>query len=447
MNETAYDAGTSQLVSDKIGELRKRLLDFSRRNPLVHLAFTARSANALRVVDELPDVLRYKLVQGEPMRFVPLPALDNELPDEATQAFRDALALARHADEEYLARLREEPERDDQAELDLERWLRDRVRADLDLSPRQTKEKTDLAAHARNHGISPEYALPRPDDIHEDGRHEDGDIQTLLLPDRFSRVAKSIVERGRGFERETGVNVLHGAFGILEWQGPGDRTSHRSPLLLLEIRMDRHQSVSGAEFTVHGTDAVAANTTLAEKLRVEHGLELPHYQGGDVEAYFETIRDNAPDGWVWTVRREVSFGVFPSSRIAMYHDLDPGREGLVDHPLVTKLLATSGGGPSTYAEDYGTDDAQVVAKVPFLVRDADSSQFAALVDAADGKSIALEGPPGSGKSQTIVNMIAGTLAAGPACPVRGGEADSPRSRACAAGSGRAGRVRAAAAGR
>src|SRR5690606_12722516 len=46
----------------------------------------------------------------------------------------------------------------------------------------------------------------------------------------------------------------------------------------------------------------------------------------------------------------------------------------------------------------------------FCTRDADSSQLAAVYLAAEGKSFVLEGPPGTGKSQTITNMIAQCLA-------------------------------------
>jgi hypothetical protein len=41
------------------------------------------------------------------------------------------------------------------------------------------------------------------------------------------------------------------------------------------------------------------------------------------------------------------------------------------------------------------------SKVPYLVMDADSSQFSTLVDVADGKNVAVEGPPGSNKCVLI----------------------------------------------
>ena len=217
-----------ELVAERLQELRKRLLDSSRRNPLVNIPFRANSTSVLRVVDELPDILRFNLTSGTDMRLVALPAIDEELPDEQTDEFLDALYLARSEDETYLAELEAlDPSSKDFEEkaLAIERALKDRIRATLNLPERQTNESLSLADHARAHGISPDYALPYPEDEHEDGRHQDTDIQTLMLPEKLSRIAKGLLEKGRGFERETGVNVLHVTFGLLEWKSPVRWTS------------------------------------------------------------------------------------------------------------------------------------------------------------------------------------------------------------------------------
>jgi hypothetical protein len=67
---------------------------------------------------------------------------------------------------------------------------------------------------------------------------------------------------------------------------------------------------------------------------------------------------------------------------------------------------------SPFADEYEVDAPEIERKVPCLVMDADSSQFSTLVDIAEGKNVAVEGPPGTGKSQTIVNAIAAALAEG-----------------------------------
>ena len=47
-----------------------------------------------------------------------------------------------------------------------------------------------------------------------------------------------------------------------------------------------------------------------------------------------------------------------------------------------------------------------------MILDADSSQRASIAAALDGRSFVMDGPPGTGKSQTIANMIGVMLHAG-----------------------------------
>ncbi|ANT62760.1 helicase [Salipiger sp. CCB-MM3] len=404
------------LIRDRVEHLRVRLLDSSRRNPLIQIPFRQNSSTLIRFVDELPDVLARRLAAQSAMRLVPLPSIDKPLPDEATDEFLEMVEIARVSDELYLEALAElDPAHPDyaQKELDLERAMKDRVRDELGLPERQTAENPSLAAHARAHNISPDYLLPLPYDVHDDGRHEDADIQTLLLPDRLDRVGRSLHDRGHSFERETGVNVLHAAFGVLEWNEPGSsRAPAQSPLLLLEVKMSRRKTPGGNEYHICGENELEINTTLAQTLEAEFGLALPAYEGGSIERYFETIQDLAPAGWHWALRREALVGVFPSSRIAMYRDLDPEKSVVTESPIIEKMLATAGGDGAVYADVYDTDDPEVERRVPRLVMDADASQFSTLVDIANGNNVAIEGPPGSGKSQTIVNLIASAMADG-----------------------------------
>src|SRR5690606_28844044 len=130
-----------------------------------------RSNSHIRVVDELPDVLFYKLNNGQEMRLVPLPEFEDDPRDEETKAFRDALSNARLTDDPYLKDL-ESIERDAEDYLDrtrqIERELKDRIRADLGMSPRPRQADINLAQHARNNGITPSYDLPEPDgDVEE----------------------------------------------------------------------------------------------------------------------------------------------------------------------------------------------------------------------------------------------------------------------------------------
>ncbi|MBQ9025138.1 MAG: AAA family ATPase, partial [Methanobrevibacter sp.] len=57
-------------------------------------------------------------------------------------------------------------------------------------------------------------------------------------------------------------------------------------------------------------------------------------------------------------------------------------------------------------------DSQLEYQTMYQVLDADSSQIAAIQDVKAGRNLVVEGPPGTGKSQTIVNLIAELLAEG-----------------------------------
>lgn len=406
-----------ELVRSKIENLRPKLLDLSRRNPLLATKLSPRSNAHIRVVDELPDVLFYKLNNGQEMRLIPLPEIEDDPRDEESKAFRDALANARLTDDAYLEDL-ESIERDADDYLDrtrqIERALKDRIRADLRMPPRPKQADVNLAQHARNNGITPSYELPEPDGDVEEERHTDDDIQTLLLPKDLERKLNNITSKCRTWIQETGINVLHVAYGFLEWSEPNQTDTSYAPLVLCSAQIEKKRTREGVEFRITGTgEEPEINAVLAEKMRIEFGIELPRFEGASVEDYLSIIADIAPRQIVWKVRRQVAIGVFPSARMAMYHDIDPKHPAFPDSEIVRSLLGGSNSeSASPFAEEYNVDEPAIEKSVPCVVMDADSSQFSTLVDIANGKNLAVEGPPGTGKSQTIVNAIAAALAEG-----------------------------------
>jgi hypothetical protein len=185
-------------------------------------------------------------------------------------------------DEVYLGRLQKlDPEVDgalDQGE-EIERDLKDRIREQLGMPPRATKGDTSLSQHAKNNQISPSYDLPLLKEEHEDGRHTDKNIQTLLLPDELERKLNGISAKCRTWIQESGINVLHAAFGFLEWKDPNSDAVCFSPLVLLPVEFEKKRTREGQEFWVNGRgDEAETNLVLAEKLKLEFGIELPAYR-------------------------------------------------------------------------------------------------------------------------------------------------------------------------
>ncbi|WP_430782834.1 DEAD/DEAH box helicase [Actinoplanes sp. G11-F43] len=83
--------------------------------------------------------------------------------------------------------------------------------------------------------------------------------------------------------------------------------------------------------------------------------------------------------------------------------LAAGEVRIAAHPVIRALTA---GVP-----DFRFDDAVLPADVP-LVLDADAEQRAVVAAALAGRSFAVDGPPGTGKSQTVVNLAGALLHAG-----------------------------------
>jgi len=317
--------GLGDLIRTRIENLRPKLLDLGRQNPLISTKLTPRTATLVRVIDELPEVLRFNLVNQVPLRFAALPPLDDDPLDEQGTAFQDALSSARLSDDVYLAALEAiDPNSEDSADdvRRVERELKDRIRASLNMPPRQQKAELSLHQHALNNGIAPQWELPDPDDENEDGRHSDTDIQTLLLPEDLERRLNGLTEKCRSWEQETGINVLHAAFGFLEWKDSASSDSSFAPLALLPVKLEKKKTRDGAEFWVRAEgDETETNFVLAEKLRLEFGVDLPKYAGGSIEDYLKEVAAAAPATMTWKVRRQMVVGIFPSAKMAMYQDL------------------------------------------------------------------------------------------------------------------------------
>lgn len=227
------------------------------------------------------------------------------------------------------------------------------------------------------------------------------------------RTARSGIE-------ETGANLLHLAIGMLRWYEEGADDSHLAPLILLPVRLHRTSGGGGFAYTLALSDEpLRPNVTLLEKLRNDFGLsttgldELPEDDHGlDVDLILRSFRNLIRDMPRWEVLDTAHLGLFSFNKFLMWRDLQENTERLQHSPLVTHLVDRPG-------QDFDPDftapevrDDQVRPQDLLCTRDADSSQLAAVLAARDARSFVLEGPPGTGKSQTIANVIADSLARG-----------------------------------
>ena len=422
--------GFASLIKERIEALRPKLQDTSRRNPLINNVLNAKSASFVRIVDEKPQSIYNDLVisDGGAMQLVPLPPTDIDPPDEDTHEFRNAFQSAQATDEKYLKIIEKIDFELDEKAIDkqekADRDLKDRIREMLDMPPRPKSEQiADLVNHAKSHGINPSSSLPASDYVAEDDRHDDDLLQTLLLPKTFqSRMAK-ILSKARMYQEERGLDVVYIVFGYIKWTLPNTEKNDefKSPLLLIPVSLNKQKSASGEIYTVSKLSEPIFNPSLAHKLKVEAKIDLKKIEeifeteSLDVEQFFIEFSELKPKNMLWNVLREASFGVYPFQGIELYYDLDTEFLDFENFPVVSELMVgknASNDGVSESFNESDVDTAKASRLVPHLVLDADSSQFIALLKVANNENVALEGPPGSGKSQTIVNAIANAIYAG-----------------------------------
>ena len=410
--------------------LRQKLLDLSMRNRLLNFRHSKRSKDHVRIIDEVLELTFKNLLDGKEFEFEALPEPKDELispKDEDTPEFKIQFDELSSQDDykEKVSSLEAKLLRDndidsfEQALTRLERSLKDSVREILDLPNFKGKKIKSEVDWARANGINPSYALLGPEEASKDS-HADKKLQTLLMPDSLNAKLASVNEKKNVSENEKGVNTLYAAFGFLEWkESRSSEKRPQAPLVLLQLELEKSFSRGR---TIYKIKSVGEDPVVNETLRVRlqnDGIDLPDYDPEvGLEDYLEDVLDIISEEPEWRIQRYLTIGHFAFHRLAMYNDLDPEKwpEDMQPHdlPLIRQLLGGNvrESSDSDYLEVYNPDDSEFTENPPSLIRDADSSQFSAVVDVLNGKNLVIQGPPGTGKSQTIANIIGAAVGSG-----------------------------------
>ena len=409
-------SSNKEFALSKLSALKERLLDLTARNRMINSNFNARTKQHFRIIDEVPQQI-YDKLSNSSMVFNPLVPVEDEPRDENRAQFKEKLRKAQHTDLVYQEKLNE-LQGNLQKENKLLRDLKDKVRVELGWEPFQGNDISPQD-HAIKHGINPSYELPA-DDPEGEKKYQDNKIQTLFFQDQLNAYVNTVWRNYKSSQKESGVNPLYFCFGFLEWkQSQSSDKKFTSPLLMLQVQMEEIKK--GGKLKVFSTgDEISINLTLNEKLRKEFRIELPpiperseEEEIFSIEDYFKEVEKLAHDQ-NWKFRRWVSFGIYNAQNMPIYRDIEQMQSDGDLSTLLEKLLVGTDrdSGQGSTAEIYEVDSKENQKKVPALVRSADSSQFSAVVDAINGKNIVLKGPPGTGKSQTITNMIAALCSEG-----------------------------------
>jgi Protein of unknown function (DUF4011)/REase_MTES_1575/AAA domain len=418
VSETDREAEHHGRLFDK---LRASLLDLSHRDPMLNYRHRVASRRQVRIVDcDLEQVFMELAGRRGEFPLVALPEADDVPDDERSPRFLGALARARATDFDYLSRLAAldaQGWQDDAAHAEVERWLRDHVRTQVGLPPHTGRTVSEVAARARAHGIAPSYDLVRAPG---EAPRLPTSLQTLYAADELDVRMARIAADAALAEQEIGLSTLFMTFGFVRWYESAESEAARfAPLLLLPVTLSRRMEETRAIYVVRAAaELPVLNPSLREWFVQAGAPALPEFdpERDGIESFFSRASRAVAGLDRWQIERNLTLGHFTFGRLAMFTDLAPENwsDRPAAHPLVESLFRGSETAASevTFAADYDVDDEEIEDAAPILIEDADAAQHSAVVDVMRGRNLVIEGAPGTGKSQTIANIVANALYAG-----------------------------------
>ncbi|MFK8850067.1 DUF3320 domain-containing protein [Streptomyces sp. Ac-502] len=215
-----------------------------------------------------------------------------------------------------------------------------------------------------------------------------------------------------------GLWTLQLGVGILRWHEDGATTSSDAPVLLLPVRIER-LSNGRVRLVANDDEEPRLNPALRVKLEQFHidWLPVTEQDPTDLDAVIDAVTTAVAGKSGWQVSRRVVLALFASHKESMYQDLLDNEARILNSDLVRAVALGPKAGLAAERFSFEEIDADRIDELSPpedspLVLDADASQRQAVAAAVAGQSFVLDGPPGTGKSQTITNMIAGLMHAG-----------------------------------
>ncbi|MDE6441221.1 MAG: DUF3320 domain-containing protein [Clostridia bacterium] len=236
-----------------------------------------------------------------------------------------------------------------------------------------------------------------------------GIVRTYSGQESLNETAGALIRKSRAAEEETGAKTLYLAFGFLKWYSKNDETEKYAPIALLPVSVKRTKTAGVWLETGEGYEV---NTTLLEFLKQEFGIDIRGVEGKGLlpKEILAVFRAKTANMKGWYVYEDVYLAQFTFARYAMWADVKHNISEYKKNPLIAGLLSNTNqltdNKLSGVSEDK-SNPANIIVPLP-----CDSTQYAAVAESAKGTTFVLHGPPGTGKSQTITNIIANAVYAG-----------------------------------
>ena len=231
--------------------------------------------------------------------------------------------------------------------------------------------------------------------------------------------ARAIAAKARELQEERGIATCFLATGMATWTVRGASRPPAAPVMLRACAL-RATGAAQEDFILDLGQDVQFNPVLEHYLRSEQGIDIDTdgleelatdtsgFGAQPVYAALAAACAKVPD---FEVVPRLVLGTFSYAKLPMVADLGAQGLELANHDVIAALA----GDPDalrSVRRSLPDPEADADPGREHLVLDADSSQQAAIDAVRAGAHLVIKGPPGTGKSQTIANLIASLVGEG-----------------------------------
>ena len=251
----------------------------------------------------------------------------------------------------------------------------------------------------------------------------DNSLISIDVSGRTDKQLLSLLRKAKNDLEEGGSNTLFLSIGMLKWKETNNSAkSYKAPLILLPVELSRQSARSKIRLKQLKDEEPIFNSTLIQFLQQDFEINLSQFRdklptdqsGVDIKAVWAIVRQKIDDSPGFEVTEELVLSNFSFAKYLMWKDLQDRVDQLKENPFVEHMVER----PSevyaqnlSFVEQDRVDEKIKPAEI-YAPLNADSSQIVAIEASGHPQDFVMEGPPGTGKSETIANIICHNIALG-----------------------------------
>lgn len=346
-------------LDKRILKWKEKLIDLTKRNRLLN--FKSTKSSTLRIIDEQPpEVFRALVTNMSTMEFLPIVINEENVSEEERKSIEE-------------------------------------LNEGVEFKPKEFQK----------------YEIDNLDE-----KHLDKFLQTKRSKDDLKKVLGKISTTAKSTNDDLGYNVLFLALGSIIWyEADNSEEKFEAPVLLIPVEIKR-KSINDPYTIKYNEDSIILNPALILKFKRDFGINLEDISIEEDEMdpieIFSQVQEKIKTKNRWKLLNNIYIGLFSFAKFVMYKDIDSFQNLIKDSKLVKTICGLDEEKQLSPDVICPLDELDIKAtpKLTHQLLDADSSQQQAIQVVKGNNNLVIEGPPGTGKSQTIANMIAELLSQG-----------------------------------